>query len=68
MYKTSLLAFFCDRMGTERFQGDFMKFDLFEKSKEYIIVVAHRGACAENIPCNTPTAYEIALLQGADTI
>ncbi|MBQ8183313.1 MAG: glycerophosphodiester phosphodiesterase family protein [Clostridia bacterium] len=45
-----------------------MKFDLFEKAKENIIVVAHRGACGGNIPCNTLTAYEIALMQGADMI
>ncbi len=45
-----------------------MKFDLFEKAKENIIVVAHRGACGGNIPCNTLTAYEIALKQGADMI
>lgn len=45
-----------------------MNFDLFEKAKENIIVVAHRGACGGNIPCNTLTAYEIALKQGADMI
>ncbi|MBQ2847909.1 MAG: glycerophosphodiester phosphodiesterase family protein [Clostridia bacterium] len=45
-----------------------MAFDLFEKSKENIIVVAHRGASGGNIPCNTLTAYEIALKQGADMI
>ncbi len=45
-----------------------MSFDLFEKAKENIIVVAHRGACGGNIPCNTLTAYEIALKQGADMI
>ena len=45
-----------------------MGFDLFEKAKENIIVVAHRGACGGNIPCNTLTAYEIALKQGADMI
>ena len=45
-----------------------MNFDLFEKAKENIIIVAHRGACGGNIPCNTLTAYEIALKQGADMI
>ena len=45
-----------------------MNFDLFQKAKENIIVVAHRGACGGNIPCNTLTAYEIALKQGADMI
>lgn len=45
-----------------------MSFDLKEKSKENIIIVAHRGAAGGNIPCNTMTAYEIALRQGADMI
>lgn len=45
-----------------------MNFDIFEKAKENIIVVAHRGAAGGNIPCNTLTAYEIALKQGADMI
>lgn len=45
-----------------------MNFNLFEKAKENIIVVAHRGASGGNIPCNTMTAYEIALKQGADMI
>ena len=45
-----------------------MNFDLFEKAKENIIIVAHRGACGGNIPCNTLTAYEIALKPGADMI
>ncbi len=45
-----------------------MNFNLYEKSKENIIVVAHRGASGGNIPCNTMTAYEIALKQGADMI
>lgn len=39
-----------------------------EKAKENIIVVAHRGASAGNIPCNTMASYEIALKQGADMI
>lgn len=39
-----------------------------EKAKESIIIVAHRGACGGNIPCNTLTAYETALKQGADMI
>ena len=45
-----------------------MDFNLSDKAKENIIVVAHRGACGGNIPCNTLTAYEIALKQGADMI
>ncbi len=45
-----------------------MEFDLHEKAKENIIVVAHRGASGGNIPCNTMAAYEIALMQGADML
>lgn len=45
-----------------------MSFNLREKAKENIIVVAHRGAAGGNIPCNTLAAYEIALKQGADMI
>lgn len=45
-----------------------MNFNLFDKAKENIIIVAHRGAAGGNIPCNTITAYEIALRQGADMI
>lgn len=45
-----------------------MEFDLRQKAKENIIVVAHRGAAGGNIPCNTLAAYEIALKQGADML
>lgn len=45
-----------------------MNFDLKEKAKENIIVVAHRGTAGGNIPCNTLASYEIALKQGADMI
>ncbi|MBR2869265.1 MAG: glycerophosphodiester phosphodiesterase family protein [Clostridia bacterium] len=45
-----------------------MGFDLFQKAKENIIIVAHRGVSGGNIPCNTMAAYEIALKQGADMI
>lgn len=45
-----------------------MNFDLREKAKKNIIVVAHRGASGGNIPCNTMAAYEIALMQGADML
>ena len=45
-----------------------MKFDLYEKAKEKIIVVAHRGMFAGNIPCNTLPAYNVALTEGADMI
>jgi glycerophosphoryl diester phosphodiesterase len=39
-----------------------------EKSRENIIVVAHRGVAGGNIPCNTLASYEIALKQSADMI
>lgn len=45
-----------------------MNFDLREKAKENIIIVAHRGVAGGNIPCNTLASYEIALKQGADMI
>jgi len=45
-----------------------MKFDLRQTAKEKIILVAHRGVSGGNIPCNTITAYETALKQGADMI
>lgn len=40
----------------------------YEKAQENIIIVAHRGACGGNIPCNTMASYEIALKQGADML
>ncbi len=42
--------------------------NLIQKSKENIIIVAHRGAAGGNIPCNTIASYDIALMQGADMI
>ncbi len=45
-----------------------MSFDLREKAKENIIVIAHRGVAGGNIPCNTLASYEIALKQGADVL
>ncbi len=36
--------------------------------RKKIKMAAHRGVSGANIPCNTPTAFEIALLQGADII
>ena len=45
-----------------------MEFDLRKTAKEKIILVAHRGVSGGNIPCNTITAYETALKQGADMI
>ena len=45
-----------------------MVFDYKEAAKKNVLVVAHRGVSAGNIPCNTLPAYEIALKQGADVI
>ena len=45
-----------------------MNFNLFDTAKKNIIIVAHRGTCGGNIPCNTLASYEIALKQGADMI
>lgn len=45
-----------------------MKFDLRELAQEHPIIAAHRGVSGGNIPCNTMTAYETALRQGADMI
>jgi glycerophosphoryl diester phosphodiesterase len=42
--------------------------NIFETAKEKIIIAAHRGVAAGNIPCNTLPAYKTALLQGADMI
>ncbi len=33
-----------------------------------ILLAAHRGVCAGNIPCNTAESYEAAIIQGADII
>lgn len=43
-------------------------FDLRQTAKEKIMLVAHRGVAGGNIPCNTITAYETALKQGADML
>ena len=32
------------------------------------LLAAHRGVCGSNIPCNSITAYKIALDQGADVV
>ncbi len=42
--------------------------ELKQLAKEKIIIVAHRGVWGGNIPCNTITAYETAVRQGADMI
>lgn len=45
-----------------------MKFNLYERAKEKIIIVAHRGMFTGNIPCNTLPAFNAALTEGADMI
>lgn len=45
-----------------------MKFDLRETARDHRLIVAHRGTCGGNIPCNTMPAYETALKQGADML
>lgn len=42
--------------------------NIFETAAERIIIVAHRGSAAGNIPCNTMAAYQAALAQGADML
>ncbi len=48
---------------------DFNK-SIFEnrKLKGAPLLVAHRGVCGANIPCNSIAAYKIALSQGADVV
>ncbi len=45
-----------------------MEFDICKRVKEGTVIAAHRGVFGANIPCNTLTAYEIALRQGADML
>lgn len=45
-----------------------MNFNLCDRAKEKLLIVAHRGVWGGNIPCNTIPAYESALRQGADMI
>ncbi len=48
---------------------DFSK-SIFENKKELNrpFLVAHRGVCGANVPCNTLASYIIALKQGADVV
>ena len=48
---------------------DFTK-SIFEnrKIKGSPLLVAHRGVCGANVPCNSIAAYKIALAQGADVV
>ena len=45
-----------------------MAMNLQQTAKEKIIVVAHRGESAGNIPCNTIASYDCAVRHGADMI
>lgn len=38
------------------------------RAKGSPFLVAHRGVCGANVPCNTVAAYKIALDQGADVV
>ena len=43
--------------------------DLLQKAKEKkVLLVAHRGTCGGNIPCNSLPAFKAALRAGADMI
>lgn len=48
---------------------DFSK-SIFENriQKGTPLLVAHRGVCGANVPCNTIASYKIALSQGADIV
>ena len=46
---------------------DFTK-SLFENAKNGPLVCAHRGVSSADIPCNTLSAFKVALEQGADII
>ena len=45
-----------------------MTSQLSDLRKDHILLAAHRGVAAGNIPCNTLMAYQIALNQGADIV
>ena len=43
--------------------------NLLEMAKEKkVLLVAHRGVCGANIPCNSLQAFQVALNQGADIV
>ena len=42
--------------------------NIFESAAERLLIVAHRGSSAGNVPCNTMAAYNAAIAQGADMI
>ncbi len=61
-------------MITTRNNLNFNKFDfnkpIFENVKALgrPLLVAHRGVCGANVPCNTIAAYKIAMAQDADIV
>ena len=42
--------------------------NIFDSAANRLLIVAHRGSSAGNVPCNTMAAYKAALAQGADMI
>ena len=42
--------------------------NIFDSAADRLLIVAHRGSSAGNIPCNTMAASKAALAQGADMI
>lgn len=46
-----------------------MIMDILQKVKEKkVLLVAHRGTCGGNIPCNSMAAFKAAVLAGADMV
>ena len=45
-----------------------MDFNIIEFAKKQLIICSHRGAWGGNIPCNSITAFDIALRHGADMV
>lgn len=46
-----------------------MIMDILQKAKEKkVLLVAHRGTCGGNIPCNSIAAFKAAVLAGADMV
>ena len=42
--------------------------DIRKESKKRILIAAHRGFAAGNIPCNSMAAYDVAINDGADIV
>lgn len=41
---------------------------IIDKAREHILIAAHRGEAGGNIPCNSLSAFEIAVRHGADIL